>query len=220
MDNLCIYEQARHCPTEALKDIVGGKLKGKSDINPMWRIRKLTELFGPAGIGWRASIVKEWTQEGAGGEVAAFVDIELYIKQNGKWSEAIPGTGGSMLISTEKGKLVTNDEAFKMAYTDAISVACKALGFAADVYWQQGKTKYSSNFEQEDNPVPEAPSLLGAAQSWLGRVGYTDLHAIRIIEKKTGEHVDRLGDATDAGLSEVVKYCMQVEKKRSEEESQ
>ena len=57
MDNLCIYEQDRHCPTEALKDIVGGKLKGKSDINPMWRIRKLTELVGPAGIGWRASLV-------------------------------------------------------------------------------------------------------------------------------------------------------------------
>ena len=30
-----------------------------------------------------------------------------------------------------------------MALTDAISVACKALGFAANIYWDNDKTKYS-----------------------------------------------------------------------------
>ena len=36
-----------------------------------------------------------------------------------------------------------------MALTDALSVACKALGLAADIYWQDGRTKYSVTGTQE-----------------------------------------------------------------------
>ena len=39
-----------------------------SDIKPMYRIEKLTELFGPAGIGWKAPITKKEIIEGANGE--------------------------------------------------------------------------------------------------------------------------------------------------------
>ena len=46
-------------------------------------------------------------------------------------------------MTKEKQGAYTSDECFKMALTDAISVACKALGFAADVYWDNDKTKYS-----------------------------------------------------------------------------
>ena len=45
-ENLKIYNAVRECPKEALKPISAGRLKGKSDINPMWRIKKLTELVG------------------------------------------------------------------------------------------------------------------------------------------------------------------------------
>lgn len=78
--------------------------------------------------------------DGANGEKIAIVDIELYVKVNGEWSEPIEGTGGSSFIAKEKNGLYTSDECFKMAYTDAISVACKSLGMGADVYW--GDSKY------------------------------------------------------------------------------
>lgn len=155
MDNLYIYENSRVCPPEALKTIQAGKLKGKSDINPVWRIKKLTELFGPCGIGWKLCNVHYWTEPGANGEVSAWCSMELRIKVDGQWSDGIEGIGGSMLINTEKGKLVTNDEAFKMAYTDAVSVCCKQLGVAADVYWQADRTKYSGSPEP---PAPEPPA--------------------------------------------------------------
>ena len=35
--NMNIYEQGRTVPAEALKKIEAGRLKGFSDINPMWR---------------------------------------------------------------------------------------------------------------------------------------------------------------------------------------
>jgi hypothetical protein len=144
MENLTIYEKVREVPQEAQKTITGGKLNGFTDINPMWRIKKLTELFGLCGIGWYTEITKRWTEEGAGGEKAAFCEINLYVKQDGEWSKPISGTGGASFISTQKGKLVTSDEAFKMAYTDAISVVCKMLGFGADIYWSKDRTKYDT----------------------------------------------------------------------------
>lgn len=150
MSNMRIYDLARACPKEAQKMIQAGKLKGKTDINPMWRIRMLTELFGPCGIGWKTMNEKYWTTPGAGGEVIAWCSIQLVYRDNGEWSEPVSGIGGSMLVDTQKGNLVSNDEAYKMAYTDAVSVACKALGFAADIYWDAGRTKYSA---PEDKPV-------------------------------------------------------------------
>lgn len=142
MDNLHIYNQARAVPKEALKEIQAGRLKGKSDINPMWRIKQLTELFGVCGIGWKYAITRQWLENGGNGEISAFVNIDLFIKVNDVWSEAIPGTGGSAYVANEKNGPYTSDECFKMALTDAISVACKALGFGADVYWDKDSTKY------------------------------------------------------------------------------
>ena len=82
-------------------------------------------------------------EQGGNNQIAAFVDINLYIKIDGEWSKPIPGTGGSMFVANESKGLHTSDECFKMAQTDAVSVACKALGFGADIYWQKDKTKYN-----------------------------------------------------------------------------
>ena len=46
-DNLELYNKGRAVPEEAKKTIQAGKLKGFTDINPMWRIKTLTEMFGP-----------------------------------------------------------------------------------------------------------------------------------------------------------------------------
>lgn len=147
MGNMDIYNAVSAVPDSAQKRITGGRLNGMTDINPMWRIRELTELFGPCGIGWKYKIVREWLETASTGEVGAFVDIELQyrITPDADWSEPIPGTGGSKFVAAEKGNnLRASDECYKMALTDAISVACKALGFGADIYWEAGRTKYNA----------------------------------------------------------------------------
>ena len=162
MNNMDIYDQVRQCPQDALKPIQAGSLKGKSDINPMWRIKMLTQLFGPVGIGWYYTIDKQWL-EPCGDEIAAFVNISLYVKVNNEWSKPIQGTGGSMLAAKEKNGVYVSDEAFKMGLTDAISVACKALGFAADVYWNTDSTKYNRQAAQPTQQ-PRAPKDQAQAQ--------------------------------------------------------
>ena len=152
-NNLALYNKLRSVPSEAQKQIAGGRLKGMTDINPMWRIKALTDAFGPCGIGWKYEITNKALSAGAKDEVAAFVDINLYIKVDGEWSEAIPGTGGSLFVASERNGLYTSDECYKMALTDAISVACKALGVGADVYWDKDRSKYDRQTEQA-KPTP------------------------------------------------------------------
>ena len=143
--NLKLWNDVREVPNSAQKQIAGGRLKGMTDINPMWRFKALTEQFGPCGFGWKYEVTDKRLEHGANDEIAAFVDINLHIKTDNEWSAPIPGTGGSAFVSKEKSGLYVSDECFKMALTDAISVACKALGFGADVYWDKDKTKYNNH---------------------------------------------------------------------------
>lgn len=153
MDNLTIYNEVRSVPDSAKRRIEAGRLKGKTDINPMWRIKALTEKFGPCGFGWKYVITDKRLEQGANGEIAAFLDIDLFVKADGVWSDAIPGTGGSAFVAKEKNGPYTSDECFKMALTDAISVACKALGFGADVYWDADKSKYDKPESKQEAAV-------------------------------------------------------------------
>jgi hypothetical protein len=137
MSNMDIWDKFKQPPLKALKKIEFGRLKGKTDINPQWRMQVMTEVFGACGEGWKYSIDRLWTEPGTDGQVFAFSQVSLFTNSqfvNQKWSDAIPGIGGSMLLQIDKNGLHHNDEAFKMATTDALSVAMKALGVAADIY--------------------------------------------------------------------------------------
>lgn len=184
--NLEIYNQVRTVPENALKKIEAGRLKGKSDINPMWRIKVLSEQFGPVGFGWYTEVVREWTEVSESGETAVFIDINLFVKKDGEWSKPIHGTGGNKVVSLEKKwengeQTVTqylDDEAYKKAYTDAISVAAKALGIGADVYWEADKTKYDPQPAEQTIPAathvpgPVKPELSPATSNWRQAVAF------------------------------------------------
>jgi len=149
-----IWEQVARPPKEALKQITGGRLSGMTDVKPQWRYKIMTEVFGPCGAGWKYEIVRFWSHE-AGAEVMAFCEVNLYYRdENKEWSEPIPGIGGSMLTAIERKGPYNSDEAYKMALTDALSVAMKALGVAADIYmgmWDG--SKYHDVKEEQSKPV-------------------------------------------------------------------
>ena len=155
-DKMRIYNDFRNTPKQAQKIIGGGRLSGFTDINPQYRIERLTEQFGPCGIGWYYETTNKWIQQ-AGEEILCFVDIHLYIKSGDEWSKPIHGTGGSTMLAKEKGSLRASDECYKMATTDAISVACKQLGIGADIYWAAGETKYNKPAPEDVAPGPPAP---------------------------------------------------------------
>ncbi len=132
--NMELWNKLKTPHKDALKTIKAGRLKGMSDINPQWRLMAMTEQFGPIGVGWWYSVVAVEYPLGPEGQVACMVQIEMYTCKDGKPSNPITGVGGSTLVAQESKGLRLNDEALKMATTDALSVAMKQLGVAADVY--------------------------------------------------------------------------------------
>ena len=152
MEKMDLWNAVRFVPSTNLKPIMAGRLKGKSDVNPVWRCQVLTENFGPCGFGWKFTVDRKWTEPGASGEIMAFADVSLYIKDGDTWSDAIPGTGGAVLVAKESSGMHNNDEGFKMAVTDALSTAMKVLGVAAEVYlgnWDGSKYKTEPKDDKE-----------------------------------------------------------------------
>ena len=186
--NMMMWRSLQDTPKEAQKEITAGRLKGFTDINPMWRLKKLTELFGPCGIGWKYTIQNAQIVPGANDEMAAFVDILLYYKQGGEWSEGVPGFGGSMFVAKEKNGHHTSDECFKMALSDAIGTACKALGMSADIYFSKDRSKYTGGQEAPEIKMETVEDAAGFVITFGKYSGKT----LGDIWKTDGNYIDWL----------------------------
>lgn len=135
-------------PQEALKTIEFGRLKGKSDINPQWRIEALTETYGLYGLGWFVQI-KDTTMVDLPEtqEKMLFLTLELFVRdwstpEEYKWFGPAIGIGGDYIIVRDKNGVHGNDEAYAMAMTDALGKAAKLFGIANDIYRGKFDSKY------------------------------------------------------------------------------
>lgn len=218
MENMRYYNRCKTVPESAKKEIQSGRLKGKTDINPMYRIKTMTEIFGPCGIGWYYKVTKQW-MEPYEKEIAAFVNIELYIKENGEWSQPIFGVGGSMFVTQETKGMHISDECFKMATTDAISVACKQLGVAADVYWDKDKTKYSTSYQDTEDfetadPVPGIDEdRLKPVYNELIRIGYSTVSLCRTYK------IDDISKMSNLQIKDFLSKAKKMPDKKKAEEN-
>lgn len=228
-ENLTLYNAFRTVPAEAKKSIKAGRLKDMTDINHMWRIKVLTEQFGPAGIGWYPEITRTWLDGGEDGEVIANVEIALYIRYNGEWSKPIPGVGGAKLVSKEKGGYYNDDDAYKKAYTDAISVACKALGIAADVYWDKDpETKYAPRETDSATILPTPPVKPPMTYEVAKEIRLSDgKYAGKLLTEVYKEDYDFFKSLCDTGndtikeaVNAVVEYVNNYKKERKENANQ
>ncbi len=153
MAGIELYNKVKTPPDGAWKPIKGGPLAGKTEINPQWRIQVMTEVYGPCGIGWRFELTEEKTYTCPAGQILLFVEVALYVvdPESGQWSEPIYGWGGDFIIEKNKNGLVANDEAYKMALTDALGNAMKCLGVGSDVYMGLFDGKNDNNKENKGN---------------------------------------------------------------------
>lgn len=167
MGNLDIFNKLKNTPKEARKTIEAGRLAGFTDINPMHRIKRLTEVFGACGTGWKPVVTKtqileggkKYYEKGKGEtyrveectEVCVFMDLLLYYrKEDGEWSDGVPGFGGANIVTAEKFAPYTDNDAFKKAFTDALGNACKNLGMSADIYYSKDEnSKYGDCSSEE-----------------------------------------------------------------------
>ncbi len=111
-----------------------GGFKGTA-VKPMWANKQMTEFFGPCGIGWGPE-KPEFTVVQAEGETLVYCTVGLWY-MDGTQRGQVYGEGGDKVCAKSKDGFRTDDEAFKKAYTDALSNAMKFIGVAADVHMGQ-----------------------------------------------------------------------------------
>ena len=208
-ENMELYQLFRECPTEAQKPITAGRLKGKTDINPMWRIKRLTEVFGPCGFGWTCKITQTWIDHNEGtGEKICNVRVELRVKYKDEWSEPIEGIGGAMFVENESRGIYTDDDCYKKAYTDAISVACKSLGIAADIYYAKDPdTKYSVGGDENSAPA-KPPMTYEKALAYVYKEGKYPDKTLAEIYKSDIAYINELGTSKDTPQEVITALCI------------
>lgn len=145
-DNMRIYSRARSVPDGAKKAIKGGAYgaAGLTDINPQYRIERMTEIFGPVGEGWIWEPVEYWE---ANGVCYAHVTVK-YRTENG-WSASIHGYGGTKIGNKDDSDL------YKSTNTDAIGNALRFLGIGADVWYNPGNSADKNQFDSKHSAPPE-----------------------------------------------------------------
>lgn len=125
-DNTSLWNELRSTPPEYTKEFKkAGGFSGKS-IDPVYRIRRLTERFGPCGKGWGFVQEDQWSDAGSGAYIV-YVRGHLWYMLDGERYQTCSHTGG-----TDTSR--TPDEAYKMAETDALGKCCVDIGLAVDVY--------------------------------------------------------------------------------------
>jgi hypothetical protein len=202
-------------PATALKTIKGGRLQGMTDVNPQWRYQAMTEQFGPCGVGWKYEIDKLWTEPGCESEVLAFAQVSVRLKTESGWSEPIFGVGGNHLVVKESKGLRNNDECWKMAITDALSVALKMLGVAADIYaglWDGAKYLTAPPVQMAPIQAPRVNRMLPPGTVQIMAVAVTQWGGeVTVVDTAGEEHVHKTTDRKLAELSEqIAQECVPV----------
>jgi hypothetical protein len=130
-----IWELLKDVPQQAQKTFRRQGGFSGTDVSPQWRMKRLTEVFGPAGCGWGYEIKSNWESKDC-----CFVLLEGWYKW-GNEIHKIPATIGGTQMSR------TPDESYKMAVTDAFGKSFSQIGLAATVYLGEdfSGSKYASS---------------------------------------------------------------------------
>lgn len=156
--NLNLWNKVSRVPGEHLKPFNNGKFAGTA-IKPLWFTKTMTEMFGPCGTGWFID-KPEYQLVDAGESKMVYCTLGVWVKDG----QRVYGVGGDFAVRNGKG----DDEAFKKAYTDALTNALVKFGVAADVHmglWD-GNKYVGEKPEAEEKPVmPSANGTPGASKA-------------------------------------------------------
>jgi hypothetical protein len=123
----------------------GGGFKGTA-IKPMFSYRRMTEEFGPCGIGWGVG-EPAFQVVNAAEEILVFCTVSVW---HGKRENVVYGVGGDKAVVKQSSGLRSDDEAFKKAFTDAVTNGLKLIGVGADVHMGMfDDNKYVNSMREE-----------------------------------------------------------------------
>jgi hypothetical protein len=141
LDNKTLW--ARVCKTDPahVKPITGKDYSGNSP-KPYWIVERLTEEFGPCGLGWGYSIESERFERFGETDVLHVAKVRLWYVLDGKRGEVEQMGQTKASYVTIKGVFKVDEDAPKKSVTDALVKCASYLGFAGDIFsgrWDDSK---------------------------------------------------------------------------------
>lgn len=159
----------RVCTTDpkAVKAITGKQYQGNSP-RPYWIIERLTEEFGPCGIGWGFSILNERMERLADTEILHVAVVQFWYVLDGQRGE-LQQIGQTRAVYAKKnGDLMIDEDAPKKSVTDALVKCASYIGFAGDIFsgrWDDSKYVESAAQHYANKRAPAQPTqATGAAK--------------------------------------------------------
>lgn len=176
-----------------------GGFKGTA-IKPMWSYRRMTEEFGPCGQGW--GICKpSFDVVPVGESTMVYCTVSVWYE---KPDQLVFGVGGDMVAGKRGNHSMVDDEAFKKAFTDAITNALKLIGVGADVHMGMfDDSKYvnavAHEFQEEAEVKAKSSAQLKREGEW---------------ERVSKEIADAMNDVRTFGQFESLKESYRKEAKQ------
>lgn len=174
MNNLDLWERLGKTDPSHTKGFTrGGGFKGTA-IKPMWSYKRMTEEFGPCGTGWGIGEPSFQVVPGDNREVLVYCTASIWYGEDRK---IVYGVGGDKIVTHIKANTQYNrperwendDEAFKKAFTDAITNALKMIGVGADVHMGMfDDSKYVNTMREEFSEPKLEPKKTSAAEMKRG----------------------------------------------------
>lgn len=199
--NLAIWDAlAKTDPAHTKPFARAGGFKGTA-IKPIWITKRLTEQFGPCGVGWGIGEPRFEVVQGAPGETLVYCTVSCW---HGKPENVLYGVGGDhVAVIRSNGNPFFDDEAFKKAFTDAVNNAFKFIGVAADVhmglfddnkYVEDTRKDFANGNGREKVPgIHKIKERLGAMMKAGDKV--TELEAFRKLVHENRADIKTIRDA-------------------------
>lgn len=170
--NKSLWQRAFTTDPRAVKPITGKQYKGNSP-KPYWIVERLTDEFGPCGIGWGFNILGERFERFGEHESLHVAIVRLWYVMDGKRGEfeQVGQTRASYMSAA--GKFIVDEDAPKKSVTDALVKCASYLGFAGDIFsgmWDDSKYVEQAGREWRERDAEAAKMPDSEVAAWVDHV--------------------------------------------------
>lgn len=140
-DNKALWLRVCVTDPKAVKPITGKQYNGNSP-KPYWIVERLTDEFGPCGIGWGFSILNERFERFSDTDTLHVAVVRFWYVLDGKRGELEQVGQTKATYTTSKGTFLVDEDAPKKSVTDALVKCASYIGFAGDIFsgrWDDSK---------------------------------------------------------------------------------
>ena len=183
-DNKSLWKRAFMTDPRAVKPITGKQYKGNSP-KPYWIVERLTEEFGPCGIGWGFTILNERMERLTETDVLHVAVVRMWYELGGKRGE-FEQIGQTKAVYQSKNGTMVDEDAPKKSVTDALVKCASYLGFAGDIF---------SGMWDDSKYVENAAAEYIAKEKAEARAEWLEEQALRL---ETCNDMNELGEAWKA----------------------